>query len=106
MKLVILWYLIPKFLFGIAASVADAAGFNPDGIKTFSENGFSTFFTKGKPVFSNGPKILLRNSPDYYILCNKVFDNFILAEKPFAKALRSLEACVLVNNNLCVKLVL
>ena len=31
------------------------------------------------------------------------FDDFILAEEPFAKALWSLETCVLVNNNLCGK---
>ena len=28
----------------------------------------------------------------------------MLADKPFAKALRSFETCVLVNNNLCGKL--
>ena len=33
------------------------------------------------------------------------FDNLILADEPFAKALRSLETCVVVNNNLCGKLV-
>ena len=33
-----------------------------------------------------------------------VFDNFILAEELFAKALRSFETCVLVNNNLCGRL--
>ena len=38
------------------------------------------------------------------ILCNSVFDNFISAEEVFAKALRSFETCVLVNNNLCGKL--
>ena len=29
------------------------------------------------------------------------FDNFILADEPFAKALQSFENCVLVNNSLC-----
>ena len=38
------------------------------------------------------------------ILFNWIFDNFILAEELFAKALRSFETCVLVNNNLCGKL--
>ena len=33
------------------------------------------------------------------------FDNFILADKPFMKALQSLEICPLNNNNLCGKLV-
>ena len=32
------------------------------------------------------------------------FDNFILAEELFAKALPSFEACVLVDSNLCRKL--
>ena len=35
---------------------------------------------------------------------NRVLDNFILAVKPFAKALRSLETCVLIKNKLCRKL--
>ena len=33
-----------------------------------------------------------------------VFDNFILTDKLFAKALQSLETYVLVNNKLCGKL--
>ena len=40
------------------------------------------------------------------ILCNLVFDNFILADELFAKALRSLKIGLLVNNNLCGKLFL
>ena len=55
------------------------------------------------PFFSNGPKSLPRNPPDYPILCNWVFNNFVLADELFAKALRSLETCVLVNNKLCGK---
>ena len=54
---------------------------------------FSTFFIKGKPVFSNGPRSLPKN----------IFDNSVLADDPSAEALRSLETCVLVNNNLCGK---
>ena len=38
-------------------------------------------------------------------LCNWVFDHFFtLVDEPFAKALRSLKTCVIVNNNLCGKL--
>ena len=48
---------------------------------------------KGNPVFSDCP-----------ILCNSIFDNFILAEELFPKGLRSFETYVLVNNNLCRKL--
>ena len=90
----------PKIFFWIAASVADAAAVNANGIKTLSANGQSTFFIKGKPGFSNGPK----TPPDCPILCNWVFDNFILADELFAKAFWSLKTCVLVNNNLCGKL--
>ena len=43
--------------------------------------------------------------PDFIILDNWVFENFILADEPFAKALQIFETCVSVNNNLCGKLV-
>ena len=45
-----------------------------------------------------------RTPPDYTILDNWVFENFILADEPFAKALQILETCVSVNNNLYEKL--
>ena len=76
----------------IAASVADVAAVNPNGIKTLLANGLSTFFIKENPVFSNGPKCLpkiLVIVLFYAIDC----DNFILADEPFAKALRSLDLC-------------
>ena len=44
------------------------------------------------------------NFPYCPVLCNWVFENFILAEEPFAKVLRSFETWVLVNKNLCGKL--
>ena len=78
--------------------------FNPNGIKILLANGLSTFPIKGNHIFSNGPKSLPKNSPDCSVLFNWVFDNFILDEELFAKALRSLENCVLINNNLCGKL--
>ena len=40
-----------------------------------------------------------RNNPNYNILDRLVFDHFVLADELFAKALRSLETCRLVNNN-------
>ena len=67
-------------------------------------NGLGTLFIKGNPVLNNGPKSISKNPPDCTILCNWVFDNFILAEEPFAKVLRNIEICVLVNNNVCGKL--
>ena len=94
----------PNIFLWIAASVADAAAVNPDGIKTLLANGLSTFLIKGKPVFGNCPKTLPKNPRDCPILCNWVFDNFILADKLFAKALSSLETWVLANNNLWGKL--
>ena len=50
----------PKILLCTPASAADAVS----GIKTLLANGLITFFIKGKPVFSNGPRSLPRNSPD------------------------------------------
>ena len=85
-------------------SATDAAAVSPNGIKTLLPNGLSTFFITGKPVFSNGPKSQPKNLSNWPILDNCVFDYFILADEPFAKALRNLETCVLVNNSLCEKL--
>ena len=42
---------------------------------------------------------------DCTILDNWCFENFILADEPFGRALRIFETCVLVNNTLCGKLV-
>ena len=94
--------LNPKALLWIATSVAAAAAVYPNSIKTLLANGLSTVLIKDNPVFSNGPKSLPKNPPDYPILCN--WDNFILAEEIFVKDLRKIETCVLVNNNLCRKL--
>ena len=87
-------------------NIADAAAINPNDIKTLLANIFGTFLIKGNPVFSNGPKCLPRNPHDCFILCNRDFDNFILVDKLLAKALRSFETCILVNNDLCGKYVI
>ena len=89
-----------------AVSLADAAAVNPNCIKTLLANGLSTFPVKTNPVFSNVPKSLSKNHPDCHILCNWNFDNYILAEELFGKALRSFKTCVLANDNLCRKLFL
>ena len=66
---------------------------------------FSIHFSlKTIQFFSNGPKSLPKSPPDCPILYNRVFDNFLLADESIAKALQSLETCVLVNNNLSGKL--
>ena len=57
-------------IFCIAASVADAATVNPNGIKKLFANGLSTFRNKSKSLFSNGPRSLPRNPPDCTILEN------------------------------------
>ena len=88
-----------EFFLWIAASVADASAVNPNGIKTLSANSLSTYSIKGDPGFSNGPKSLPRNPPDCPILSNWIFNNFISADEPFAKALWSFKNCVLVNSN-------
>ena len=88
----------------IAAFVADAAAVNPIGIKTILANCLGTFSIKGNPFFNNGRKSLPKNPPDCTIVDNRVFENLILADEPFAKALQICETCVLVNNNLCGKL--
>ena len=87
-----------------AASLANAAAVNPNRIETLLAIGLSTFFIKDNPAFSNGPKCPPKNSPDYPILCNWVFDKFVLADEPFAKAAGSFVTCILINSNLCEKL--
>ena len=67
----------PKIFLCIPASAADAAPGDPNGIKTLLANGLITFFINDNPVFSNGPRNLLRNHPDCIILDNWVFDNLI-----------------------------
>ena len=94
----------PNIYLLIAASVADAAAVIPNGFKALLTNGLSTFPIKHNPAFSNGPKSLPRNPPYCPILCNWLFDNFILTDETFGEALRSLETSVLVNSNICRKL--
>ena len=91
--------LIQTFQLRVAESVDDAVAVNPNGINTVLAKGLSTFPIKTSPVQYN-PKSLPKNPPDYSILCNLVFDNFILVEKLFAKALRNLKTCVLVKDTL------
>ena len=85
---------------------ADDAAVDLNDIKTFLANGLSTFPTNGNPVFSNGPKSLTKIPPDCPILCNQVSDNFLLADEPFAKVLRSFKNCVLIYNNFLREIIL
>ena len=94
----------PKTFFWITASVAEVAVVNPDGTNMLIVNGLSAFPIKDKTVFSNEPRSLSRNPLKCIILDDWVFENVILANKTFAKALQIFETCVLVNN-FCGKLV-
>ena len=78
--------------------VADAAAVRPSIL-----NGLITDFNKGNPDFNNGAKNL-KNLP-FCILVNCAFDNLISVDVWLAKALRIFATCLLVNNNLCGKLV-
>ena len=94
-----------KIFLCIPASGADAAAVNPKGIKTILANGLITFFISGNPVFSNGPRSLPRNPPDYIILDIWAFDNVISVDKQFSKTIRRFATCLLINNNLRRKFV-
>ena len=88
----------------IPAPGADAPAVNPNGIQTLVASGLSTLFIKGKPVFSNGSSSLPRNPSYCSILDNCVFDNFILIDQLFSKALQSLDTCISINNNFMWKI--
>ena len=57
------------FFLCMAASVADVAAVNPNGIKKVLANGLSTFPINGNPVFNDGPKIILKILPivEFYV---------------------------------------
>ena len=96
----------PNILLCIPASAAHAASVNCKGINTLFANGVITFFINGNPVFNKVPSNLRRNSPDCIIFYKGVFEDLILADELFEKALRILEICLSVNNNSCEKLAL
>ena len=68
-----------KVFLSLPASAADATAVNPNDIKVLLGNGWRAFCTKGKPIFSNGPRDLPRNPSDCTILDSWVLDNDILA---------------------------
>ena len=76
----------PNSFSWIASLVANAAAVYSNVIKTLL--GVSSTFSK--PVFTNGCKILPANPPDSHFLCNWVFEDSILADEIFPKALRNL----------------
>ena len=60
----------PNIFLWIAASVADAAVLNLNGIKTFLASGLSRYSSKVNRFFSNDPEMLPKNPSDCPILCN------------------------------------
>ena len=76
----------PNFFSWIASLVANAAAVYSNVIKTL----LAVSSTFSKPVFTNGCKILPANPPDSHFLCNWVFEDSILADEIFPKALRNL----------------
>ena len=73
--------LVVLRIFCIPAPATDAATVNPKWIKTLLAYGLITFFINGNTVFSNGPRSLPRNLPDYIILDIWVFDNLTSVDK-------------------------
>ena len=82
--------------------VSDAAAVNPNGIKTLLVYGLNTFSLKEIQLLVVVLKVYLKillislpkNPPDFPILCNWIFDDFVLADELFANALQSLETCI------------
>ena len=61
----------------IGASAVDATAVNPNDIKTLLGNfSVKNYKYKENPFFSNSPKSLPKNLPDYPVLCNWVLDTF------------------------------
>ena len=59
-----------------------------------------TFFNASFPAWS-----IAHGIRDRMILDNRVFESFISTDEPFSNALRIFATWILVNNNLCGKLV-
>ena len=95
----------PKIILCISAHETDDAAVNPNVIKTLLANSLITFFIDRILVFNNWPGNLPRSPPDYIILGNWAFENFISFDKSFAKVFCRFKTCILVNNNLWQKVV-
>ena len=62
----------------------------------FNTNNLCTYFINGKPNFVNIQN-LPRNPLDCSVLESSVFDNFVVANKLFAKALQSFRTSLAVS---------
>ena len=74
---------------------------NLNGAKALLANFLSGLFVKGILAFRNGPRNLSRNPPDCTVLDKLAFDNFILTDEFFSKAIQSFKTCLFVSNNWC-----
>ena len=89
----------PNIFSWIAASVVDATAVNPNGIKTLLADGLRLFpILKTIHFLVKVLKVYLKILLIEMFYAIEFFDNFILADEPFAKALQSFE---IVNNSLC-----
>ena len=66
-------------------------------MKTLLANISTKSFIKGQPTSSDGPKTIPRNPPYFSILCNRFFDNFILADELFKKTLHNLKTLLVIT---------
>ena len=85
MILLIFWYVAvysePKNFLCIPASAAGAVAVNPNEIKTLLVNGLTPSLINGILLFNNGSRSLPRNSPDWIVLDNWVFDSLLSVDK-------------------------
>ena len=77
----------PWIFFWIPASVANAATVDPNDIKMLLANGLRIFSINGNPTFKSGLRNLLRNLLGGTLIDNWVFENLVLANELFVKAL-------------------
>ena len=87
-------------LYYVALFANIAATFGANDISFCNSSFLAKIITCGRAAI-NLPSI----PSDCIIWDNWVFENFILADEPFVKALRIFETCISINNNLCAKLV-
>ena len=85
-------------------STADATVVNSSGTKQLLAYGLIKFLINYNHVCRSEPKSLPRNSPDWIILDNWVFDSLISVDELLAKALR-FGTCLLVNKKLLQSLI-
>ena len=87
------------------ASAADATAVNSGGTKQLLANWVIKFLINCNLVCRSEPESLPRNSPDWIILDNWVFDRSTSVDEMLAKAWRRFGTCLLVYKNLLQSLI-